>query len=81
MYAALMPSREQKARVGDTEVYGFRPQIYRTPKGRIAVVAGTQRNKPKLVGLFDRAGLLLDKKTDDPVGYNREQVRTMIAKS
>ncbi|MDA4113209.1 MAG: hypothetical protein OK474_04100 [Thaumarchaeota archaeon] len=81
MYAALMPSRTQEAKVGDTVVYSFRPQIYRTPKGRIAVVAGIQHNRPKLIGLFDRAGLLLDRKTDDPVGYNQEQVRSIIAKS
>jgi predicted amino acid racemase len=81
MYAVLMPGSRQRANVGDTVVYGFRPQIYRTPKGRIAVVAGIQRNKPKLVGLFDRAGLLLERKTDDPVGYNVQQVRTLIKKS
>jgi hypothetical protein len=79
-YAALMPDSSQKANVGDTVVYGFRPQIYRTPKGRIAVVAGIQHNKPKLVGLFDRAGLLLDRKTDDPVGYNTQEVQALIGK-
>jgi hypothetical protein len=78
MYASLMPDRTQKANVGDTVVYGFRPQIYRTPKGRTAVVAGIQRNAPKLVGIFDRAGVMLDRRTDDPVGYNHEQVRTLL---
>jgi predicted amino acid racemase len=78
MYAALMPSDTQRANVGDTAVYGFRPQIYRTPKGRTAVVSGIQRDKPRLVGLFDRAGLLLDRRTDDPVGYAKEQVETLM---
>jgi predicted amino acid racemase len=78
MYASLMPDRTQKANVGDTVVYGFRPQIYRTPKGRTAVVTGIQRNAPKLVGIFDRAGVMLDRRTDDPVGYNHEQVRTLL---
>ena len=48
MYAALMPSGTQRANVGDTAVYGFRPQVYRTPKGRVAVISGIQRTGPSL---------------------------------
>jgi hypothetical protein len=59
-------------------VYGFRPQIYRTPKGRTAVVAGIQQNKPKLVGIFDRAGILLDRNTDGPISYSTEPVQTLM---
>jgi hypothetical protein len=59
--------------VGDTAVLSFRPQIFRTPKGRVAVIDGIHRGKPRLLGLFDRSGVLIDREDDGPVGYDRSK--------
>ena len=34
MYANILPSKAHPAKVGDTVVFGYRPQIYRVPRGR-----------------------------------------------
>jgi predicted amino acid racemase len=45
-----------KPRVGDTVVLGVRTQIYRANSARLAVVEGIARERPRLLGLFDRNG-------------------------
>ncbi len=47
--------------VGDTAVYGFRAQMFVT-RSQIAVVSGIRENNPKLVGLFDHANNLIDRR-------------------
>lgn len=75
-YCSLMP--KTKTNVGDTVVFGFRPQIYRTPRGRVAVVTGVQTNKPRLLGLFDRTGVLLEGEDESPVGYDRSRISRLV---
>ena len=72
-YCNLMPKLNRNFKVGDTVVFGFRPQIYRTPKGRVAVISGIQNGKPKLLGLFDRAGVMIDREEDGPIGYSKDK--------
>jgi predicted amino acid racemase len=76
MYCSLMP--KVMAHVGDTAVFGFRPQLYRTPKGRLAVVDGIQRKKPRLLGLFDRSGVLLEGEDESPAGYDAPKVMRLM---
>jgi predicted amino acid racemase len=76
MYCSLMP--KAKANVGDTVVFGFRPQIYRTPRGRVAVIDGIQRKKPRLLGLFDRSGVLLEGEDESPAGYDQSKVMDLM---
>jgi predicted amino acid racemase len=47
--------------VGDTVVYGFiTPQVFVT-RGWTAVVEGISENKPRLLGLFDQGGQMVDR--------------------
>lgn len=61
-YIPIRVALSQTANVGDTVVFGFRPQIFVT-RSHVAVVKGINKNKPKLIGLFDSRGNLLDNKT------------------
>jgi predicted amino acid racemase len=80
MYAALLPGQENaKVKVSDTVVMSFRPQIYRTSSARVAVLSGVRRGKPKLLGLFDRSGIMLDRDTDSPLGYDASRVTKIMA--
>ena len=78
MYCSLIPSAESQVKVGDTAVLGFRPQLYRLPKGRVAIVGGIQKNRPKLLGIFDRAGIQFEGEDEVPLGYDRIRVRQTI---
>ena len=80
MYANILPKKEHKAKVGDTVVFGYRPQIYRVPRGRTAVVSGIRRNNPKILGIFDRAGTMYQKGTENPVGYDLKAVLEIMEK-
>ena len=73
LYCCLIPDKNTHVKVGDTAVLSFRPQIFRTPKGRVAVIDGIHRGKPRLLGLFDRSGVLIDREDDGPVGYDRSK--------
>jgi predicted amino acid racemase len=52
--------QSDKTNVGDTVVYGFRTQMF-TTRAQVAVIAGIERNDPKLVGIFDQANNLIDR--------------------
>jgi hypothetical protein len=79
MYCALLPEQNVKLNVGDTVVAAFRPQIYRAPgSARVAVVSRIQRKKPKLLGLFDRSGLLLDRESENPIGFDTSAVHKLM---
>jgi len=45
--------------VGDTVVFGFRPQVYVT-RSKVAIATGIGTSNIKVVGIFDRYGNLLD---------------------
>ena len=59
-YGSLYPGPNDRIKVGDTVVYGFRNQIF-VSRANVAVVSGIQRKKTKLLGIFDRAGNLSEK--------------------
>jgi len=79
MYCTLLPEQNVKLNVGDTVVAAFRPQIYRAPgSARVAVVSGIQRKKSKLLGLFDRSGLLLDRESENPIAFDTSAVHKLM---
>jgi predicted amino acid racemase len=54
----LVPENPVDMQVGDTVVYGFRPQIF-TTRAQIAVVDQVD-SAPRVLGLFDRGNNLID---------------------
>ena len=54
-YYALLDCRSAKVEIGDSVVFGFRPQVFAT-RAYVAVVRGIGRKKPKLAGVFDVTG-------------------------
>lgn len=56
-YGMLSPS--EGVDVGDTTLMGFRPQMFIT-RANIAVVSDVHTNKPKVHGIFDSAGNMVD---------------------
>jgi len=78
LYCALVPDRGNVIKVGDTVILSFRPQVFRTPKGRVAVIDGIHKGKPRLLGLFDRTGMLIDREDDGPVGYDRSKTLRLM---
>lgn len=56
-YGMLTPIDNIK--VGDTVLFGFRPQMFIT-RANIAVVGGLKKGKPKLMGTFDSACNMVD---------------------
>jgi predicted amino acid racemase len=63
MYCRIKPARKVSIGVGDTLVLGMRTQLYKMTSARAAVVDGIQSGSPRLLGLFDRTGNLLDPDT------------------
>ena len=78
-YGTLVPGQfgDVEMAVGDTVVYGFRIQVFAS-RAKVAVVKGIQKGKPELLGIFDRCGNMLDKKTETPL--NVEHVRETMSK-
>ena len=72
----LCPDQPTDIRVGDTAVYGFRPQAF-TTRSHVAVLDGVD-SIPRLLGLFDRAGNLLDE-DGYPVENSVSRVRELVA--
>jgi predicted amino acid racemase len=54
----LIPEERVDMRVGDSVVYGFRPQVF-TTRANVAIVDRVD-SEPRLVGLFDRGNNLVD---------------------
>ncbi len=56
IYNAVQPLERFDARVGDTVVFGFRTQLYRTNGARLAVLEGIAEGRPRIAGFYDRTG-------------------------
>ena len=78
LYCSLIPNSNKTVNVGDSVVFSFRPQVFRTPKGRVAVIDGIHKGNPRLLGLFDRTGMLIDREDDGPVGYDRSKTLQLM---
>ena len=78
LYCCLIPDTKKEIHVGDTAVFSFQPQVFRTPKGRVAVLDGIHKGKPRLLGLFDRTGMLIDRQDDEPAGYDRSKTLRLM---
>jgi len=63
-------------KVGDTVIYGFRIQVFAS-RAKVAVVKGVQKGRPELLGIFDRCGNMLDRKTEEP--FSTEHVRDTMS--
>jgi predicted amino acid racemase len=70
IFNAIQPRAGASARVGDTVVFGFRTQLYRTNGGRLALVEGIHGGEPQVLGFFDRNGNTVDSRPSAPVGVN-----------
>ncbi len=71
----LLPHGPADIRVGDTVVYGFRPQAF-TTRANVAVVEDVD-GETRVLGLFDRALNLLDE-NGLPLPDTVERVRTQL---
>lgn len=54
-YGILQPDRDQRTRVGDTVVFGFRAQMFVT-RAYVAAVSGISKNEPNVEGIFTTDG-------------------------
>jgi predicted amino acid racemase len=71
----LEPTGAADIRVGDTAIYGFRPQAF-TTRANVAVIDNVM-GTPKLIGLFDRGLSLLDE-DGYPLADTVDRVRDMM---
>jgi predicted amino acid racemase len=71
----LLPDENADIRVGDTVIYGFRPQVF-TTRAYVAVVEDVE-GEPRVVGLFDRANNLIDR-DGQPFDDTTARVRELI---
>lgn len=71
----------ERAKVGDTAIFGFRTQMQMT-RSWVAISSGLSKSKPELVGLFDNAGHMIDPDTMEalPLEKARELVDSVVAR-
>lgn len=72
----LVPEGAADIRVGDTVIYGFRPQAF-TTRANVAVIENVD-GEPRVLGMFDRALNLLDA-DGYPLPDTVERVRDQLA--
>jgi predicted amino acid racemase len=72
----LVPEGPADIRVGDTVIYGFRPQAF-TTRANVAVVENVD-GEPRVLGIFDRALNLLDER-GYPYPDTVDRVRDQLA--
>lgn len=68
------PNESSPLEVGDTIVFGFRPQVYQT-RSTVTVVKGISTANLQVLGTFDRNGNLLD---SDGVPASKEELRIVM---
>lgn len=71
----LLPSAPENVQVGDTVIYGFRPQVF-TTRAQVAVITGTDSD-PRVLGVFDRGNNLIDR-DGQPADNSTEQIKTLM---
>ena len=54
-YAWLYPSDGQRVRPGDSAIYFFRPQVFKTRSAHIATLEGVQDGEPTVAAIYDKA--------------------------
>jgi predicted amino acid racemase len=74
LYTTIHLAEEFSVHIGDTVVFGFRPQVYVT-RSKIAIVKGIGTSHRKLLGIFDRNGNLL---SDDEGPAPRENLHNLM---
>jgi predicted amino acid racemase len=72
----LIPEGPSDIRVGDTVIYGFRPQAF-TTRANVAVVESVD-GEPRVLGIFDRALNLIDER-GYPYPDTVDRVRDQLA--
>jgi hypothetical protein len=72
----LVPDGPADIRVGDTVIYGFRPQAF-TTRANVAVIENVD-GEPRVLGIFDRALNLLDE-NGYPLADTVDRVRDLMA--
>ena len=56
----------------------FRPGLAFVKATNVFTRGGTLKGKPRLLGLFDRTGMLIDREDDGPVGYDRSKTLQLM---
>ena len=54
-YAWLYPESGQRAAPGDSAIYFFRPQVFKTRSAHVATLEGVGQGSPRVVSVYDRA--------------------------
>ena len=54
-YAWLYPSDGQRVSPGDSAIYFFRPQVFKTRSAHIATLEGVQDGEPTVAAIYDKA--------------------------
>lgn len=58
-YSWLYPEHKNRAKTGDTVVYFFRPQIFKTRSANVATVSGVASGSPVVTAIYDRSSNLI----------------------
>jgi predicted amino acid racemase len=74
----LLPSPADDIQVGDSVVYGFRPQVF-TTRAHVAVVTGIGSD-PRVLGVFDRGNNLVDQ-DGQPQDNSTERVKKLMRRA
>ena len=54
-YSWLYPESKSRAKSGDTVIYFFRPQIFKTRSANVATLSGIQAGRPQVEAVYDRS--------------------------
>ena len=58
-YSWLYPESKSRANSGDTVIYFFRPQIFKTRSANVATLSGVQTGVPQVEAIYDRSSNLM----------------------
>ena len=58
-YSWLYPESKSRANPGDTVIYFFRPQIFKTRSANVATLSGVQTGIPQVEAIYDRSSNLM----------------------
>jgi predicted amino acid racemase len=54
-YSWLYPESKNRAKSGDTVIYFFRPQVFKTRSANVATLSGIQNGRPQVEAIYDRS--------------------------
>ena len=54
-YSWLYPESKNRTKSGDTVIYFFRPQVFKTRSANVATLSGIQNGRPQVEAIYDRS--------------------------